>query len=374
MARTWHATVTPAVELTWLLAGTAERRADAAARIEALGSRVQPDALAAEMDRQRSRLILGERARQLGITSPAFDADLAAFRHWADLRAMLFEGLTRRAAQQLESDGIPALPLKGTALAASAHGEPSARTSGDIDLLVAREQLADAVAALAGLGYEPDPGEARSAVHVGLKPDDPTMPRIEVHWRVHWYGDAFAHRMLAESQIAPNGLRQATPTATLTALLLFYAKDGLAGLRLPIDITAFFERHRTLVTGTGVLAQADHDPEIYPALVTAASVARDVVGLDLGGSLPRLTGREDRAARLANWSLRGGADQTRATVRLVDALLAPRGTEVRFVRNRLRPFRNPAENAIYVSKTLLRWIPALASTRHRRRPQELPSL
>jgi hypothetical protein len=374
MARPWHATVTPAAELTWRLAGTAERRAEAEGRIEALATMVRQDDLAAEMDRQRSRLILGERARRMGITSAGFDADLEAFRHWADLRAMLFEGLTRRAAQQLEDAGIPALPLKGTTLADSAHGEPSARTSGDIDLLVARRQLADAVTALADLGYEPDPGEPRSAVHVVLKPADLTMPRIEVHWRVHWYGDSFAQRMLAESRIGPNGLREATPTSTLAALLLFYAKDGLAGLRLPIDIAGFLARHRTLISAADVLAEADHDPEIYSALVTAASVAQDVVGVDLGAPLPRLSAREDRAARLANWSLGGGADQTRATVRLVDALLAPEGTQVRFVKSRLRPFSTPVQNALYVTKTLLRWVPALASTSRGRRPHELPSL
>jgi hypothetical protein len=372
MRRPPHPKVAPAAELMLLLAGTAERRAAMTSRIVALGRDLSPEVMTAEMDRQRSRLVLGERARQLGLTSSQFDAELAEVRQWAAMRAMLFDGLTLQAVTCLEGTGVPALPLKGTSLAASAHGDPSARTSEDIDLLVPERQLGDAVAALAALGYEPDPSDPRSAVHTVLRPADRAAPRLEIHWRVHWYGDRFAARMLAESRLGADGVREAPPAATLIALLLFYAKDGFTGLRLPIDIAGFADRHQGELTPSDVLGYAESDPEIQPAVAAALAVARELVGLDLGLPAPRLSARQERAARLANWPLEGGADQTRATVRLVDALLAPEGTGIRFARNRLRPFRRPWENLLYVVKTGVRWLPALASIRRGRRAHELP--
>jgi hypothetical protein len=120
------------------------------------------------------------------------------------------------------------------------------------------------------------------------------------------------------------------------------------------------------------IGHAEHDPEVRAAVFAALAAARDIVGLDTA-ELPRLTPREDRATRLTNWSLSGDGDQLRATVRLVDALLAPDGSRGRFARMRLCPFEGLGANALYVSKTLLRWLPAFASTRGGRRAYELPA-
>jgi Uncharacterised nucleotidyltransferase len=358
-----HRNVTPAAELTWLLAGTAERRAQAADRIGELAGSVSYEAVAAEMDRHRARLILGGRDQALD--------DLAGP---VGLHAMLFEALTQQAARTLEGAGIRALPLKGTALSLRAHGDPSLRISEDIDLLVDRDRLAPAIETLHELGYDYDPHEPRSAVHTVLRPEDPGLPRVEVHWRVHWYGDAFAGRLLDSSALDEDGIRVASPSAELVALMLFYAKDGFAGLRLPLDLGAYADRQRAELDAAEIADLITGDREIGSAVATAGVVARDVVGLDMPILQPPLSARQGRAARLANWSLQGDADQIAATVRLVDALLTPPGTRLRFARNRLRPFQGPGRNALYVSKTLLRWLPALSSTRAGRTPNPVPAL
>ena len=52
------------------------------------------------------------------------------------------------------SGGVPALILKGTALAYSTYRHPHLRPRADIDLLVPEDRRGAARAALAGLGYE----------------------------------------------------------------------------------------------------------------------------------------------------------------------------------------------------------------------------
>lgn len=363
--------VVPEAELTFLLAGGRERRSQTEDRMRALAQRVSASALRSEMDRHRARLVLGRRAHDLGLTRDGFNADLAELRARAETRGLIFDLLTRHVTDNLERRGIEALPLKGVALATSAHGGIGTRLFDDIDILVRPEQMKATLAVLRELGYERD-GDLRSSVHATVRAASPATPPVEVHWRVHWYGDRFASCLLAESSRDAEGLRSSSPAATLAALLLFYAKDGFAGLRLAIDIAAYADAAGSAVTGAGVLEYARHDPLIRRALLTALWVAQETVGLELGVELPPLDWRAREAARLQNWSLWGDPDQIRATVRLVDALLAPPGRAREFARARLRPFRSRRENVVYAFKTLIRWCPALAATTGGRTPHPLP--
>ncbi|MER3458636.1 MAG: hypothetical protein C4309_08450, partial [Chloroflexota bacterium] len=55
----------------------------------------------------------------------------------------------------LEAASIPAIVLKGPALALTIYPDPALRVIGDLDLLVRREQVEQAMAALHSLGYGP---------------------------------------------------------------------------------------------------------------------------------------------------------------------------------------------------------------------------
>ncbi|MGZ4330333.1 MAG: hypothetical protein ACXVXL_20250 [Solirubrobacteraceae bacterium] len=68
------------------------------------------------------------------------------------------------------------------------------------------------------------------------------MPRVELHWRVHWYEDRFAADALepAERPVARAPLRM-LPADGLATLTLIYARDGLSGLRTPADIAAWWD-------------------------------------------------------------------------------------------------------------------------------------
>lgn len=90
-----------------------------------------------------------------------------------------------------EANGIPALPYKGPALAASVYGDLSLREFGDLDILLRRHDIAAAKALLLAQGFEPEyplrPADEaaliRSRVHYHLALVHPaTSVMVELHW------------------------------------------------------------------------------------------------------------------------------------------------------------------------------------------------
>lgn len=104
----------------------------------------------------------------------------------------------------LDTAGIPAVVLKGAALALTIYPDPSLRIMGDLDLLVRREHVAGALAALARLGYsKPDRGWLyspeflmRFGRHLPLQRlGREGALELEIHWTVIgelWAGSATA--------------------------------------------------------------------------------------------------------------------------------------------------------------------------------------
>ena len=224
----------------------------------------------------------------------------------------------------LSVSGIAAVPLKGVLMTERLYGDPAARWSSDIDVLVSPETLPRAVELACGLGYEKptDPVDADGLplLHFEL-PGDPTL---ELHWRVHWFERDFAARALARAQ---NGQLQAGDE--LVMLLLFYARDGFTGLRQAADLAAWWDRYGSAEALERVREVGEEAPRLRSVLVAASAVAARTVALPdpwAGRGASRL------AARLANWRLEGSQDRWRADASLVDVTLAPHGTRLRTLR------------------------------------------
>jgi hypothetical protein len=150
------------------------------------------------------------------------------------------------------------------------------------------------------------------------------LPAVELHWRVHFYEGEFAAAALARARPAGSGLRLQDGD-TLTCLALFYARDGLTGVRLAADAITLWERmgapERPLAG-----AYAAH-PALRPALAAAGiALARVAQEPDdrLLGSVAVPPGAR-RALGLADPLLRMDPRQRLADVALVDLLLAPPG-------------------------------------------------
>lgn len=322
------------------LAGLAiHRRTARDAGLERLSDRAY-GALATALEHQRLLPLLGGRALELAERPPReFVERVRDTTDWArrlsELQSLALEPLLA----VLGSSGIPALVLKGIPLAERLHGDGALRSSGDFDLLVGRAHLDEAVERLAGVGYRPQVEwrDRRGLPTLHRILSSPGLPAVELHWRLHWYEEAFGEDMLARSSPDPRWGRRPDPLDEGLALLLFHARDGLEGLRVPADIAAWWDG-----TGAGIDAEAFRARiAAYPALERSFAAAwaslESLIGLPERPWAARPSIRARLAARLADPFLAAGGEQLAAERSLVDGLLTPRTGLWRFVRRSLMP-------------------------------------
>lgn len=321
-------------ELALLLIGTAERRRAVALRIGELSARVDEDRLLATLMRQRILLLAGARRLEAapGTVPDSFRARLEAARAAARVRGMAFATLTARLTATLEAAGIPAVALKGASLSEEIYGDEAVRDYDDVDVLVPAGELDRAVAQAGTLGWAPPSSGGRSPLHRRLIHAGGAPP-LELHWRIHWYETRFASELIDRSRVV-DGRRRLDPCDQLAALLLFYARDGFAGLRLAADLAAWWDRHGSSATiGALVRRMPEHEP-LAAAWRTSLAVAAAVTGI-AATPPPARSRREALARRLVNWDLRGDPDQIIANVSFVDGVLAPAGGLRAFLRRRI---------------------------------------
>jgi hypothetical protein len=276
---------------------------------------------------QRLVALLGTRALAAapGALPASFTAEVERAVDANRARGLALGALAVHAAGQLEAAGIPALPLKGPALARRLHGDEGLRATNDLDLLVARDQLGAASVVLASLGYVEE-HEPAPELHLTLRDPRGQLTRVDLHWRVHWYEDEFSRDLLGRSTPGGDGARVPVPADDLAALLLFYARDGFFGLRVAADLAAWWDRHGAETDSPALAPHYDRYPALRRALVAAAGAAERVVGVPAARLLPvsAATDRRTRTAvALASWSGAGELDQLAANVTLVDLLLSP---------------------------------------------------
>jgi hypothetical protein len=168
------------------------------------------------------------------------------------------------------------------------------------------------------------------------------LPPIELHWRIHWYEQAFASQRLLPPIDDIDMTWRPEPIDGLAALLLFYARDGFVGLRLASDIGAYWDRLGDRLHPVALDLVISEYPALRHALLTAASVADRTVGLPLakitrkGGTLSR---RGRVAVRLATPTPPASTTQAFMDIGLVDGLLTPHGGFMAFVRRQVIPPR-----------------------------------
>jgi hypothetical protein len=148
--------------------------------------------------------------------------------------------------QLLSQAGVPTVLLKGAALRFTAYRDSAERGFGDIDVLVPRDSLDDAVAALVAGGYEPESDHKIQLYlehfhHLILR-----KPRgfiVEVHWALDpvksLFGlDAAAFQRDARWVVTPGGARVQVPSAEHMVLHLAQQnlEDGFSQLRRLVDV------------------------------------------------------------------------------------------------------------------------------------------
>lgn len=328
-------------------AATAERREEMRGRIEGEMEGVDWSLLSELLRSQRLLPTLGPRIVELaGEAAPeefaiAVSAAIEATRR----QDALLQLITARTAAALADAGIGSTALKGPALGEALYGEAGRRLSSDIDLLVAAEHLDRAVKVVRGLGYArpTDYVEASGLplLHFALVHEEDELPPVELHWRVHWYETCFARERL----LAPDGGGdwRPAPLDELTALLLFYARDGFTGLRQATDLGAWWDAFGAELSPAALAESARSYPALAPALAAALTAAKRTVHFPAeratGGSVA-LGARGRIAVRLADPHPYDSQAQLFAEIGLIDGLLAPPRGLLAFLRRQVAP---PAE-------------------------------
>jgi hypothetical protein len=264
-------------------------------------------------------------------------------------RGMFLRLVSERAGAALAKAGIRSAPLKGPNLAEALYGDPGRRFSNDIDLLVAPEQLGAAAVALQALEYHPPQDHIEPnglpLLHLSLAHVREELPPIELHWRIHWYEDEFAHDRL----LSPTGdftARRPEPIDELASLLLFYARDGFVDIRLGADLAAWWDLFGDAVGSREMGELLSAYPAFARVVPAALCAAERTVGLPAERVLPeatQLNRRQRTAVRLANPNPVSSKAQLFAEIGLIDGLLAPPGGFAPFVRRNILPHREVLE-------------------------------
>ena len=254
-------------------------------------------------------------------------------------RGLLDVALTKQLTEDLAREGIAAMPLKGAVLAEAVYGDIGARQSSDLDLLVHLPDLDRAVAVAESQGWR-EPELLRKAGVPSLHRElfHTARPPLELHWRVHWYEEAFADAAMERAEPDEQGWLRPRPADEIAFLLLFLARDGFTGLRQLVDVAAWWAAlGRPEETAAGIREIARAHPALAPALTAAGRYAEQTAGIPDGAlagvATPSARGRA--AIRLADPWRTGSWAQIAAKMSLADALLAPRSGFPGYVRRQL---------------------------------------
>jgi Uncharacterised nucleotidyltransferase len=261
-------------------------------------------------------------------------------------QAVFLQLVSLRVMKALNEAEIRCISLKGPLLGETIYGDPGRRLSSDIDLLVAPEQLQAAVRVVRELEYKAPVDHVDRAglpkLHFLLVHEQQKLPPVELHWRVHWYEKDFARERLLPPSVDQPGNWRPAPTDELSALLLFYARDGFIDLRLATDLSAWWDLYGAEVSPDALKELLSDYPGLARVIPVAIKVAEKVVGLpatQIIMDMPKLDLRDRTAIRLANPNPHTSQSQLYADRGLIDGLLTPPGEFGAFVRRQLLPPR-----------------------------------
>ena len=195
----------------------------------------------------------------------------------------------------LEAAGIPALALKGPVEALLCRGGLGQRPSSDIDLHVAEEHIAGAIAALGQAGWRPDlPGLAQVAGKPWVGAFECTLrraagaPAVELHWR---FTSTFATFPLTMAEALgrsiavelAGGSVRTLPTAERFLFLCAHGcKHGWAMVSHLLDIAVYLHRG---------IPPRDRRPGPAHAAATRADAVGPSGPCPAGGPLARVAAR-----------------------------------------------------------------------------------
>jgi hypothetical protein len=205
----------------------------------------------------------------------------------------------------LREDSVFVVVLKGAALAYEAYGDPSMRTSADIDLLAEPVDLPRIESVLGAKGYQPlfDPHNALSLIRAGhaLEYSGP-LAKVEIHTelfpkhlRVKFDSSAI---LQAPSFMAVNGFEIGIPSRPVHFVLAcaHAAKHEWASLRLICDAAQMIDK-MTTEEALEAVRVARH-AKVAGFLIIGVTLAHEILGVEPGAFARTLHDRSSRTQAL----------------------------------------------------------------------------
>jgi hypothetical protein len=217
----------------------------------------------------------------------------------------------------LDRAGVETATLKGPVLGERLYGDPTLRVATDLDLMVARDQVAVARDVLAGLGYqvEPEPpAHERWGHHIKATRED--SPIVELHYRLTTnFGallpsEEFLSRSLGYRTARGARCRVLSAEDELLYLVLHAAEHLFARLAWLYDIKALLAAHPEIDWAV-VADRAQAYGVECPYAFAIDLIARQMeIALPAGVVLPAIS----RARTLAAWALLSAAGHSSSRV------------------------------------------------------------
>ncbi len=198
---------------------------------------------------------------------------LSLLEHWRAARRgaaawnLLLAGKEGRVREALAAAGVEAIPLKGVSLARILHGDPAARSVGDVDLGVRPSTVARAAEVLAQIGYSVALPPSLLARRAFLRSTDEYTSEVkaaceqsgvdllvELHWKWMPHGEDAVWSSLHLYQ--PAGVRTLAPEMYLLFLCSHVAGGGWHGMRWLLDVGDFLVRFGPILDAAACLRRA----------------------------------------------------------------------------------------------------------------------
>lgn len=193
-----------------------------------------------------------------------------------------------RVLEALRAAGVESLLLKGAALVDTIYRNPALRPMVDVDLLVPRDRVAAALAALANCGYAPSRAEVAPGAlvtyenEIALYGPTPLATPIELHWSLldsPYYQERLDMAWYWQSALPHEVAGQATQVLGPVALLLHLAAHWTLhhpgdALLWQHDIAAVIVTEGPRLDWSELLAQAAEQALVLP-LQAAVRAAHD---------------------------------------------------------------------------------------------------
>lgn len=240
-------------------------------------------------------------------------------------RCLLIKRETDELLRIFEREGVEAIPLKGTGFAERYFGHFAARDTTDVDLLVRRDRLQQAIRCAHAAGYVAEETYGKTHYHVQLQ-KEPLLPglvplTVELHWS---FDESFKskldmERFWSDSQPVPGSryVRRLTVQDEFYAICIHGIKHRMNSLKYVLDAGQMLMAAGEAIDLPALCGQAERDGtrsglgmalaivnRIFPSLAAVGDspLSREVAYWDYG--LIRSMAKGEFDPRSLNFHLR----------------------------------------------------------------------